>query len=130
MFDYKDNQEEFFALHIPLIFDSFYFDGTPIRALYIEDVLWWFLCDICGVIGLSSASSAALRLNVYEKMTLSLTSSHSGQRGGARKAKLLDSVHADHLDDTLQLGLRHLCQGKQARRHKGDSFFCFSFHHA
>ena len=97
MFDYKDNQEEFFALHIPFIFDSFYFNGKPIRVLYIEDVLWWFLCDICGVIGLSSASSAALRLDVYEKMTLSLTSSHSGQRGGARKAILINEAGLYHL---------------------------------
>lgn len=97
MIDYKDHQEEFFDLRIPFIFNSFYFNGKPIRALYIENVLWWFLCDICGVIGLSSASSAALRLDVYEKMTLSLTSGHSGQRGGARKAILVNEAGLYHL---------------------------------
>lgn len=74
-----------------------YYNDKQIRVFYIENGLWWFLCDVCGVMGPSSASSAALRLDAHEKMTLSLTSSHSGQRGGAQKAILVNEAGLYHL---------------------------------
>lgn len=68
-----------------------------VRTFYLENALWWALNDVCGVINLSNASSAAARLYEYEKMTLTLDDSHYQQRGGARKLILINESGLYHL---------------------------------
>ena len=74
-----------------------YYNSIPVRVFYINNVFWLALTDVCNVAGLSSASSVAQRLDEYEKMTLSLTSSHSKQRGGAQRLLLINEPGLYHL---------------------------------
>ena len=70
--------------------NTLYYDGKPVRMYYNNDMFWWATKDVCGLIGLGNASRAAARLDDDEKMTLTLSDSHSGQRGGAQKLLLVN----------------------------------------
>ena len=48
------------------------------------------LADVCRVLDLSNPSKVAERLDDDEKMTLTLGDGHSGQRGGAQKAIIIN----------------------------------------
>ena len=50
----------------------------------------WVLADVCRVLDLSNPSKVAERLDDDEKMTLTLGDGHSGQRGGAQKAIIIN----------------------------------------
>lgn len=76
------------------------YKGWLVRTVFVQNQLWWVLSDVCNVIHLSNASSAAARLDECEKMTLTQTSSHSGQRGGAQKLLLINVFGLCHLLDT------------------------------
>lgn len=82
------------------VWNTFYYNDKIVRTVFILNQLWWMLSDVCNVIGLSNASSVAARLADAEKMTLTQTSSHSGQRGGARKVILVNVFGLCHLLDT------------------------------
>ncbi len=51
---------------------------------------WWMLADVCKVLELSNPSKVAARLDEDEKMTLTLSKGHSGQRGGAQIATIVN----------------------------------------
>lgn len=77
--------------------NTLYYDGKPVRMYYNNDMFWWATKDVCGLIGLGNASRAAARLDDDEKMTLTLSDSHSGQRGGAQKLLLINEPGLYHL---------------------------------
>lgn len=70
----------------------FNYSQNEIRMVMQEDGPWWVLADVCKVLGLSNPSKVAGRLDDDEKMTLTLSEVHSGQRGGPRR--LLSSTKA------------------------------------
>lgn len=76
------------------------YNNKLVRTICINDEVWWSLPDVCSVLGLSSPSSVASRLTDREKMTLSLTSSHLHQRGGAQKLLIINLSGLSHLLDT------------------------------
>jgi len=53
-------------------------------------MFWWALTDVCSLIDLGNASKVAARLDADGKMTLPLSNSHSGRRGGAQKLLLIN----------------------------------------
>ena len=73
------------------------YSGRPIRMYYLDNMIWWVLTDICGLIGLGNPSKAADRLDDYEKMTRTISNSHSRQRGGAQKLILINESGLYHL---------------------------------
>ncbi len=68
----------------------FNYGEQEVRTLLIESSPWWVLVDVCRVLDLSNASQVAARLDEDEKMTLTLNEGHSGKRGGARKAVVVN----------------------------------------
>lgn len=54
------------------------------------DCQWFVAADVCRALGLGNSSMAVSKLDDDEKMTLSLTDSHSGQRGGAQMATIIN----------------------------------------
>ena len=54
------------------------------------DCQWVVAADVCRALGLVNSSMAVSKLDDDEKMTLSLTDSHSGQRGGAQMATIIN----------------------------------------
>lgn len=62
----------------------------PVRIFYINNMFWLALTDVCSLIDLGNASRVAVRLDDNEKMTLTLSNSHSGRRGGAQKLLLIN----------------------------------------
>lgn len=76
---------------------SLNFDGRPVRMFYINGQSWWAATDVCGRIGLGNPARAASRLEDYEKMTITLSNSHSGQRGGAQKLLVVNEPGLYHL---------------------------------
>lgn len=75
----------------------FYYGGKPVRVFYINNKPWWTLTDVCNLIDLGNPSRAAVRLDDDEKMTLTLSNSHSRQRGGAQKLLLINEPGLYHL---------------------------------
>lgn len=51
---------------------------------------WFVAADVCMALGLGNSSMAVSKLDDDEKMTLSLTDSHSNQRGGAQMATIIN----------------------------------------
>ena len=66
------------------------YNNRPVRKFYINGEIWLALSDICSVLNLTNPSSVASGMDSNEKMTISLASSHSGQRGGAQKLILVN----------------------------------------
>ena len=73
------------------------FGGGSVRMFYINGKPWWALKDTCRLIGLGNPSRTASRLEDYEKMTITLSNSHSGQRGGAQKLLVINEPGLYHL---------------------------------
>lgn len=63
----------------------FSYGEQQVRAVFVDDEPWWVLADVCMVLGLTTPSKVAARLDSDEKMTLNQAHSHSGQRGGAQR---------------------------------------------
>lgn len=61
-----------------------------VRAVTLEGEPWFVAADVCRALGLGNSSMAVSKLDDDEKMTLSLTDSHSGQRGGAQMATIIN----------------------------------------
>lgn len=60
--------------------------GTQeVRTFLIDENPWWVLADVCRVPGLTTPSRVADRLDIDEKMTMSLAQCHSNLRGGVKK---------------------------------------------
>lgn len=51
---------------------------------------WFVASDVCSILELGNVSETIRRLDDDEKMTLNLTDSHSGVRGGAQSLKLIN----------------------------------------
>lgn len=88
-FPYGQDPDEF------LTFLSY--GGKPLRMYSTHDMCWWVLADVCNLIDLGNPSRTAARLDDDEKMTLTLSNSHSGQRGGAQKLLLINEPGLYHL---------------------------------
>lgn len=56
----------------------------------LEGEPWFVAADVCRALGLGNSSMAVSKLDDDEKMTLSLTDSHSNQRGGAQMATIIN----------------------------------------
>lgn len=56
-----------------------------VRIVMIEGILCFVASDVCKALEITNPSMALVRLDDDEKMTLNLTDSHSGKRGGAQK---------------------------------------------
>jgi prophage antirepressor-like protein len=58
--------------------------GT-VRVVKKDGVEWFVAKDVCDILEISNNRDALARLDEDEKMTVGLTDSHSGQRGGAQQ---------------------------------------------
>ena len=63
---------------------SFVFNSTQIRTAIIDGEPWFVAKDVCDVLEIQNVTQALETLDGDEKMTLSKTEGHSGQRGGAQ----------------------------------------------
>lgn len=61
-----------------------------VRAVTLKGEPWFVAADVCRALGLGNSSMAVSKLDDDEKMTLSLTDSHSNQRGGAQMATIIN----------------------------------------
>ncbi|MCD7810434.1 MAG: hypothetical protein LUG91_01075 [Ruminococcus sp.] len=55
-----------------------------IRMIIQNGEPWWVAADVCAVLELGNVSKALQRLDDDEKMTITSSEGHSGQRGGAQ----------------------------------------------
>ena len=55
-----------------------------VRAMLIDGEPWFVAVDVCRVLEIKNSRDAVSRLNDDEKMTVDLSDSHSGKRGGAQ----------------------------------------------
>ena len=78
-------------------FNNFKFDVFnnenlgSVRTAYdiTTNEVWFVGKDVCDCLGISNSRMALTRLDEDEKMTVSLTDSHSGKRGGAQSIKVV-----------------------------------------
>ncbi len=68
----------------------FTYGEIPVRTVMQEGNPWWVMADVCRVLELSNPSRVAERLDDDEKITLTLSKGHLGQRGGAQKAIIIN----------------------------------------
>ena len=61
-----------------------------LRIIARDGEPWFVLADVCQVLGTTNPSMASKGLDDDEKMTLSLTEGHSGQRGGAQSVTIVN----------------------------------------
>lgn len=70
------------------VFESEQF-GT-VRTVLIENEPWFVATDVCRALEIKNNRDALTRLDDDEKMTVALTDSHSGQRGGAQSITVVN----------------------------------------
>jgi prophage antirepressor-like protein len=68
----------------------FVFEDHPVRGIACDGEPWFAAADVCKVIGIANTPMAIEKLDNDEKMTVSLTGSHSGQRGGAQSMIIIN----------------------------------------
>lgn len=61
-----------------------------IRTTTIDDEPWFVAADVCRALELNNVSRAVERLDDDEKMTLTSSEGHSGQRGGAQSMNVVN----------------------------------------
>ena len=61
-----------------------------VRTMRINGEPWFVAADVCKALEISNPTMALDRLDPDEKMTLSLTEGHSGQRGGAQQVNIVN----------------------------------------
>lgn len=61
-----------------------------VRTMKINGEPWFVAVDVCRALEISNPTMALDRLDPDEKMTLSLTEGHSGQRGGAQQVNIVN----------------------------------------
>lgn len=74
-----------------------YYDDKPLRTFFIDDTPWLALKDVGVLMGFSNVSEVAARLGENEKMTLTLSNSRSGRRGGTQELLLINESGLYHL---------------------------------
>jgi prophage antirepressor-like protein len=65
-------------------------DHVKFRVVDRDGEPWFVLADVCKRLDIKNVPDAAGRLEDDEKMTIALTDSHSGVRGGARSITLIN----------------------------------------
>lgn len=68
------------------IFD---YHGQEVRTVEMNGQPWFVAIDVCNVLEIANSRDAVARLDEDEKMTVGLTDSHSGTRGGAQKMTIV-----------------------------------------
>ena len=63
-----------------------------VRTMMREGEPWFVAADVCRALDIGNTSMALERLDNDEKMTLSSTDSHSGQRGGAQSYTIINEA--------------------------------------
>lgn len=61
-----------------------------VRTILIGNEPWFVAIDVCAALSISNNRDAVGRLDDDEKMTVDLTDSHSGVRGGAQKISVVN----------------------------------------
>ena len=69
--------------------EVFNYNGNNVRTVIIDGEVWFVAKDVCDILELTNPTMAIEGLDDDEKMTLSNTDSHSGQRGGAQKFNVI-----------------------------------------
>ena len=64
-------------------------ENNEIRIINQNGEPWFVAKDVCDILGLTNVTKALYALDDDEKMTLTLSKSHLGQRGGAQKINVI-----------------------------------------
>lgn len=61
-----------------------------VRTVMIDGEPWFVAVDVCRALSISNSRDSVGKLDNDEKMTVDLTDSHSGTRGGAQKISVVN----------------------------------------
>ena len=61
-----------------------------IRTVVVDNKPWFVAVDVCNALAIGNSRKATSRLDDDEKMTVTLSDSHSGQRGGAQSITVVN----------------------------------------
>lgn len=61
-----------------------------VRTVMIDGEPWFVAADVCKALSISNSRDSVGKLDNDEKMTVDLTDSHSGTRGGAQKISVVN----------------------------------------
>lgn len=83
-----EEMEEEKTMNEVAVFENEQF-GT-VRTVFVENEPWFVATDVCRALEIRNNRDALKRLDDDEKMTVALTDSHSGQRGGAQSMTVVN----------------------------------------
>ena len=69
-----------------------YSETHEIRTTIIDGEVWFVAKDVCNILGLTNPTKALSSLDNDEKMTLTNSEGHSGQRGGAQSYNVINEA--------------------------------------
>ena len=69
-----------------------YSETHEIRTTIIDGEVWFVAKDVCDILGLTNPTKALRSLDNDEKMTLTNSEGHSGQRGGAQSYNVINEA--------------------------------------
>ena len=67
----------------------FTYENNNVRTVERDGEIWFVAQDVCDVLGLVNSRDAINALDNDEKMTVGISDSHSGKRGGAQKINII-----------------------------------------
>lgn len=70
----------------------FNFRSHNVRTILKDGEPWFIAKDVCDVLEIANSRDAVSRIPDKDKMTVGLTDSHSGQRGGARSLTIISEA--------------------------------------
>lgn len=70
----------------------FTYKEQQVRTTEIDGEIWFIAADVCGILELENVSKAVSALDDDEKMTITNSEGHSGQRGGAQSYNIINEA--------------------------------------
>jgi prophage antirepressor-like protein len=75
----------------------FTYENRPMRIIDREGEPWFVAKEVCDILEIGNAREAVSSLDDDEKMTVSITDSHSGRHGGPQSLNLVNESGVYHL---------------------------------
>lgn len=70
----------------------FNYKNREVRTTERDGEIWFIAVDVCGILELENVSKAVSALDDDEKMTITNSEGHSGQRGGAQSYNIINEA--------------------------------------
>jgi prophage antirepressor-like protein len=75
----------------------FTYENRAVRTVVVENEPWFVAKEVCDILEIQNVPDALKNLDDDERMTIAITDSHSGHRGGAQSLNIVNESGLYHL---------------------------------